>query len=366
MRIAYLGQMADIATENGISKKIRMQTAAWFAAGHSVRYFALEPTTAFWAGLAPLEAEVLARGGNAISRALQSSRLAARVRAWRPDAIYFRYAYHSPGFPALFRAIPTVAEINSDDRVEYALTLSRAKQWYHRLTRSRVLRSVRAFVPVTHELAERLAVFGRPAETIGNSIALDEFTPLPPAPADAPLRAIFVGSPQTPWHGLDRVAELATLFPAIGFDVIGCTFEQWRQITGAVAPAPTNVVFHGSLLRSRYEPLARAATFALGTFGLYRKGMDEACPLKVREYLALGLPVLAAYRDTDVPPEADYFLRLPNDAARLAPHCPAIAAWIEHWRGRRVSRARVEHLDTRHKEAQRLAFIARIIAASAK
>ena len=363
MRIAYLGQMAEIATENGISKKIRMQGTAWLAAGHTVRYFALEPMPAIWPGLAPLEAEVLARG-NLLARALQSRRLAARVRAWRPDAIYFRYAYHSPGFPALFRAIPTVAEINSDDRVEYALTLSRAKQWYHRLTRARVLRAVSAFVPVTHELAERFAVFGRPAETIGNSIALDEFAPLPPVPAGAPLRAIFVGSPQTPWHGLERVAELAALFPEIGFDVIGCTFDQWRRITGAVAPAPANVMFHGSLLRSRYEPLARAATFALGTFGLYRKSMHEACPLKVREYLALGLPVLAAYRDTDVPPEAEYFLRLPNDAAPLAPHRASIAAWVERWRGRRVSCALVAHLDTSCKEAQRLAFITRIVAAS--
>jgi glycosyltransferase involved in cell wall biosynthesis len=359
VKIAYLGQMADVATENGISKKIRMQATAWLAAGHQVRYFSLEPTTTAWAGLSPLETEIVARG-QPLTRALRSRQLAARVEAWRPDVIYFRYAYHSPGFPALFRAIPTVAEINSDDQVEYALTLSRVKQLYHRLTRRRVLRAVTAFVPVTRELAERFAAFRHPAEVIGNSIRLDDFEPLPAPTRDAPMRAIFVGSARTPWHGLDRVAELAAIFPEIGFDVIGCTEPEWRRITAGAAAAPTNVAFHGSLPHSRYEPIARAATFALGTFGLYRKRMDEACPLKVREYLAFGLPVLAAYRDTDVPDDADYFKRLPNDAAPLAPHRLAIAAWIEKWRGRRVARARIAHLDTTVKEHQRLAFMARI------
>lgn len=359
MRIAYLGQMADVSCENGISKKIRMQGTAWLAAGHAVRYFALEPTAAVWPGLAPLETEILARAGP-VTRALQSRRLAERVQAWHPDVIYFRYAYHSPGFPALFRAIPTVAEINSDDRVEYALTLSRAKRIYHWLTRQRVLRPVRAFVAVTHELAQRFTTFGRPIEVVGNSIALDEFTPLRPGDRDTPVRGLFIGSTYTPWHGLERVAELAALFPEIGFDVIGCTQEEWRRITAAAAAPPANVLFHGSLSRARYEPLAHAATFALGTFGLYRKGMQEACPLKVREYLALGLPVLAAYSDTDIPANADFFLQLPNNAAPLGARRPAIAAWIESWRGRRVDRARVAHLDTRVKERQRLEFIARV------
>ena len=62
MRIAYLGQMADVATENGISKKIAAQLAAWSRAGHAVRYFALAPTAAVWAGLPAAAAEVCVRG----------------------------------------------------------------------------------------------------------------------------------------------------------------------------------------------------------------------------------------------------------------------------------------------------------------
>ena len=126
---------------------------------------------------------------------------------------------------------------------------------------------------------------------------------------------------------------------------------------------PANLVFHGNLDRVGYEPLLAAATAALGTFGLYRKHMEEACPLKVREYLALGLPVIGACLDTDIPAEADYYLRLPNSGAPLQPHHAAIAAFVERWRGRRVPRPSVAHLDTTVKEAGRLAFMATIIRA---
>jgi glycosyltransferase involved in cell wall biosynthesis len=355
VKIAYLGQMADISTENGISKKIRTQCLAWQTAAHEVRYFSLTPTTAVWQGMQPVPVEVIRRGG-VMHRAVQSLRLARQIRAWRPDAIYFRYAYHSPGLVRLFREIPTVAEINSDDLAEYPLTLSRAKVAYHRLTRNRILRAVAGFITVTNELAGRLAGFGKPGEVIGNGIALADFPLLPPPDSERPPRLVFMGSAGSPWHGLDRVTDLARLIPGMPIDIIG-------ESTPA-APLPTAIHFHGPLTRERYEPLLRAATVAIGTMALYTKHMDEACPLKAREYLALGLPVIGAYQDTDIPPDADYFLRLPNNSESLAPWRDRISTFIEYWRTRRVPRSAIAHLDVSVKEAQRLAFMEKILAVS--
>ena len=350
MRIAYLGQMADVSTENGISKKIAAQARDWMLAGHEVRYFSLVPVTAVWGGLAPLETELVARGGP-VQRAFRSLELARRIRAWRPDLVYFRYGYHSVGLPRLFREVPTVAEINSDDVTEYPLTFSRAKFLYHRLTRRRLLGSVAGMVHVTHELQVRFAGFGKPSEVIGNGIELGAFKSPPASEAAAPCRLVFIGSRATPWHGLERVAEFGTLFPDAIVDMIG----------PERVPAPANVHFHGERTRAHYEPLLQNATAAIGTMGLFKKQMDEACPLKVREYLALGLPVIGGYRDTDIPEGADYFLRLPNDAKSLAPHRDRIAAWLGQWRGRRVSRDAVAHLDNAVKEKQRLEFFQRML-----
>jgi len=354
MRIAYLGQMADVATENGISKKIRAQCLAWREAGHEVRYFSLAPTAAVWPGMQPVSVELCARG-NPGQRIVNSFRLARRIEAWQPEAIYFRYAYHSPGLVRLFRAIPAIAEINSDDQAEYPLTLSRAKIVYHRLTRKRILGSVAGFVAVTNELAARFAGFGKPVRVIANGIALSEYPLLPSPELVRPTRLVFIGSAGSPWHGLDRVAEVASLIPDIAIDVIG--------ESAATAPAGTRVPamrFHGPLSGREYEPILRAATAALGTLGLHVKGMQEACPLKVREYLAYGLPVIAAYHDTDVPDQADYFLQLPNSRESLAPHRDRIAAFITSWRGRRVPRASVLQIDAAAKESRRLEFIRQV------
>lgn len=364
MRIAYLGQMADLSHENGIAKKIRAQIVHWQSLDHTVRYFALAPSPTLWPGFAPAEAELLDRG-NFFQRASRSHALSARLRAWRPDAIYFRYAYHSAGFPALFRDFSAVAEINSDDLREYPLTLSRAKVLYHRLTRARVLAACQGFVPVTHEIGARFAEFAKPLLVIGNGIALSDFAPAPLPPADAPLRLIFVGTAGAPWHGLERIAELARLFPDIAIDVVGYTAADWAQIAPTAGTPPPTFTFHGPLGRAQYADLLSRATAALGSMALFKNGMDEACPLKVREYLACGLPVLAAYRDTDIPESADYFLRLPNDAAPLAPHRERIAAWLAHWRTRRVPRNAVAHLDVTVKEKARLDFIAGLAHGSA-
>jgi glycosyltransferase involved in cell wall biosynthesis len=360
VKIAYLGQMADVATENSISKKIRSQTATWQQLGHTVKYFTLAPTTNVWSGLAGAEPFLLLKR-SPWEWAANSLRLCRHLRRWKPDLVYFRYANHAPGLPGLFRSIPTIAEINSDDTTEYVLTLPRYKVLYHILTRDRIFRSIRALLPVTSELASRLAHFAKPTLTIGNSINLADF-PLQTNSPDQNIRLVFIGSRGAPWHGLDRLAELAGLLPSIAFDVVGYTPEEWRSEN---LPAGGNrLCLHGPLPRTSYESLLSQATAAIGTLGLYRKHMEEACPLKVREYLALGLPVIGAYQDTDIPPDADYFLRLPNNAEPLAPWRDRILAFLDHWRSRRVPRPAIAHLDVSVKEARRLAFMEQILGAS--
>lgn len=359
LRLAYVLQMADVSGENGISKKILGQLETWRALGHECRWFQLNPSADIWPPLAKIP-HAAPRRGSPRGRIRASRALCREIAIWRPDLIYFRYAYHAPGLPALFREFPCVAEINSDDQREYPLTLGRLKNLYHRLTRSRVLAPICGFVPVTRELAGVVVPFRRPSEVIANAIPLATITPLPPASETSPVELAFIGSARTPWHGIERIGELARLFPDWRIHVIGDDASIWPTLSPL--PAPANLIFHGSLLRERYLRLLATTTAALGTFGLYRKGMQEACPLKVREYLALGLPVLGACADTDIPDSADYYLRLPNDDTPLTPHREAIASFVSAWRGRRVPRAAVAHLDTAVKEARRLAFMARVVA----
>src|SRR5207247_10534760 len=142
----------------------------------------------------------------------------------------------------------------ADDLTVYPLTFSWAKFAYHRFTRRRVLENMAAFMPVTHELAQRFGSFGKPSEVIGNGIDLEQFRPAPQVPASDRARLIFVGSPDTPWHGLERVAELARLFPEMPVDIVGETRDGWMRFARGASP-PDSLHFHGHLLRTKYAPL---------------------------------------------------------------------------------------------------------------
>ncbi|MOA45721.1 hypothetical protein D3C78_1681500 [compost metagenome] len=102
------------------------------------------------------------------------------------------------------------------------------------------------------------------------------------------------------------------------------------------------------------------ADVAIGSLALYRKKMGEASPLKVREYLAYGLPVINGYLDTDFPEEVHFILQIPNEPKNTIKASEAIEKFVQSWRGRRVDRSQIEHLDTVVKEAERLRYMKRI------
>lgn len=178
----------------------------------------------------------------------------------------------------------------------------------------------------------------------------------PPRDEEA-VRFVFISSPGQAWQGLDEIARLAAVKPDWRFDLIG---PERGELAAFGLQAPANMAFHGQLTRDRYQPLLDRADIAIGTLALYRKGMEEASPLKVREYLANGLPIIAAYRETDFPEPVPFFLQLPPEPGNTVRHLSAIERFAREWRGRRVKREQVRHLDVTVKEAARVAYMQQV------
>ncbi|WP_018751654.1 glycosyltransferase [Paenibacillus sanguinis] len=350
--------------------------------------------------------------------------LAERLCSWQPDIIYHRFDLYYAKLPSLLRAFPSVLEINTNDVAELALE-RRGRGWlrytYHRLTRGWVLRAAGGLVFVSRELAKAkvFRCYARRAIVIGNGIGLAEFPPLPAgsnnqsvhpevsaqrqegvsaddmgtglaglaglkekndtgeaAGVAGSMRLVFIGSPGQPWQGLDEIAGWARAKPNWRFDIIGPEQDELEQLTNKRLPkrgagstlladdgpeVPVNLFFHGILTRLEYQPLLDQADLAIGTLALYRKGMEEASPLKVREYLANGLPVIAAYKETDFPLSVPFILELPNKPGSAVHHLEEIEQFAARWKGRRVPRALVQHLDTTVKEAARVAYMERTL-----
>jgi glycosyltransferase involved in cell wall biosynthesis len=166
---------------------------------------------------------------------------------------------------------------------------------------------------------------------------------------------VFLGQPGYIWHGTDKLIYLAFAFPDWRFDLVGLKPE---EIVGKI---PDNLVFHGMLERSEYEQILRQANCSIGTLALNRNNMEEASPLKTREYLAYGLPVIIGYSDTDFPQGADFLLQLPNTEDNVKENIEGIRKFVLAWKDKRVPREAVRHLDWSYKEARRLDFFKSLV-----
>ena len=80
---------------------------------------------------------------------------------------------------------------------------------------------------------------------------------------------------------------MATHMPGYDFHIVGVT-EQSHN----------NVFYHGYLQQSEYLQVLSKCQICIGSLALFRNNMEEACPLKVREYLAYGFPIILGYEDT--------------------------------------------------------------------
>jgi len=374
VKIVYLiGEALD--THPGLADKIGGQTAHWRAAGHEVQL--LEHRDRAPADAADsLAGRAALRVRDGAGRAALFARLSLQYRFAReqlarhePDLVYTRYLFPAPGVGALLRGpFPVVVEVNSDDRSEY-LQRGRITGLYNSLARRAALRGAAGAVFVTRELAASpsFSCIEGPRLVLANGIDLSQVTFAERTTNEVPQLA-FVGSPGQAWHGLDKLGTMAANLPGAVFHVIGPSREECERVLGGI---PGNVRCHGYLPGAEVDALLAGVDFGIGSLALHRNAMDEACPLKVRRYLAHGLPVISGCRDTDIDGDRPFFLELENSEDNVRRGRARIEAFVAAgFRDealRRVARTFAEReLTEEEKERRRLEFLEQIAARSAR
>jgi hypothetical protein len=319
VRIAALTYW-DPGAGDGVARKVEAQGRLWRLAGHQ-------------------HEGVWIRPGH---RREDTPGVVAAVERFAPDLLYVRYDLFLPEVWRLVRHVPTVVELNSDDRAEMRLRSPLARA-FNAVNRRRVLGAAAGAVAVTRELVAR-SDFEGPVAVVANGADPDAI-PLLPAPANERVRAAFSGSPHLAWHGVDRLLALARALPALDFDLVG----------PEVAEAPANVTVHGTLRGEEYWAVLARADVAFGSLAMERAGLREGCPLKVREYLLAGIPTVIGYDDTDFQGETPWYLARFEDPGQVQDFAARV-------RGRRAPRAVLERrLSWQAKEAVRLGFFERVL-----
>jgi hypothetical protein len=361
MRIAYISLHWPRPLSSGVGKKIAQQISMWQKAGHEVRFFL--HTHAFPENEAQVAGEqfLYEKDGGLIRREISRSKalqqLLKAVAGYRPDIIFLREGMYVFPMERLINSAPVVVEINTND-VQQHQRLGGVLYRYNLLTRSIALSRAAGFVCASQELAEMevFTRFHKPTLVVGNGYNLEDVQPFP-APNNAVPHLLFVGSPDNEWHAVDKLVPFARSFPDLEIEVVG-----YDSISGS-EPLPENLHLHGYLRGKEYQAVLRTGDVAFGSLGLHRIGLQEASPLKTRECLAYGLPLIISHLDTDLQDvQSDCLLQIPNREDNLVTHGQAVHDFAWKMRGRRVDlQAIAPRIDWREKEKARLEFFTRVM-----
>lgn len=221
------------------------------------------------------------------------------------DAIYERYAlWATAGLETARRlGIPFALEVNAPLTEEAARWRSVSFRDAAQAAETRLAREADCLAPVSEPLARHLERLGAPAdriELLPNGVD-DAFLRAGQsrlhgggrvARAFRPVTIVFVGSLK-PWHGIDVLLDaFARLEPREGFALRIVGDGPARDLVRAAAADDPRITWCGPVAHDAVPGELRHADIAVAP---YLEGNDGYfSPLKVIEYQAAGLPVIAS------------------------------------------------------------------------
>ena len=357
MKIAYLIDY-DLHTHSGVIQKIKEQSLQWTQKGHTV-YFVSPKTMSVYDSdhnilfqEKPLNVK-LGRVGTAINLLYNAYFTYKLFQKIEFDLIYMRYRLYMPFINKIFKSHKVIMEINSDDTLEYKLH-SKLTHIYNKLTRSLFLKNMNAFISVSYELKKKFEFLNKPMVVIANGININDYQVETQKSHTAPI-LVFIGTPKQPWHGVDKIIMMANFFKMYQFYIIGFKGED-----------SGNIHYFGYLSKEESTKIINQCDIGIGTLSLYKKSMNEASPLKTRQYLACGLPLIYAYDDTDIDKEMPFILKISNSENNVIDSLDKIDNFIKSvYQNKSIKenakRFAKEKLDTSIKEDKRLFFFREII-----
>jgi glycosyltransferase involved in cell wall biosynthesis len=238
------------------------------------------------------------------------------------DVLYLRYM---PTFPSALKTVRQLKTNGGKLVVEYP-TFPVAQENYRFFFRRKVFRYTDGVMEKIHPMVDLYTLIGedgggtlrgRPAMNIVNGV--DARLPMhAPRTADPAVRLLALAS-MSGWHGYDRILRSLAAYQGdidvriefAGGDGDG-SLAKWRLLTDELH-LQDRVTFHGPLYGETLEELITACDLGVGSLGMFRYGLQQGMTLKVREFMARGLPFISAVFDPALPDGRGFFLQVIND-----------------------------------------------------
>lgn len=175
------------------------------------------------------------------------------------------------------------------------------------------LKQVRGAICVTNDIAEyQNKRAGVKTFLYPNGINTEIVSLLNDCRIDSEVNIAFVCSIFSEWHGLDLLLDNIKQNEDfiknnnIKFHLIGNILKK-DLISIANINNINNIVTYGHLTEDDYNKVLEKCDIGLDSLALFREGLKEGSALKVREYLAYGLPVYSGFQDSAIPPKFEYY-----------------------------------------------------------
>jgi hypothetical protein len=330
MKIVYLLIDEDVSKDNGVVKKVQSQTKIWKKMGHRVKIISLRSKSLKSVIEDTTILSMFSKKNNSLQNIWQQIQnikaLDNHLSVINPDIIYTRQLKYYPGIiKTLKKYAPYIVEINSDD-IEEKKCASKLRIIINKLTRNIVLSNAKAFVSVSNELMKKdnFSKFEKPFVVIGNGYAFESIMKYKKE-FNQKTELVFIGSPRQSWHGVDKILLLAKNLPECILHIIGPSADEVMAMDPNLSK---NIIVHGYLNQDSANKLVVQCDVGISTLALHRNNMNEASPLKSRQYLAQGLPIIIGYEDTDFLDGAAFILNIGNYDNNISDHIDEIKNFI--------------------------------------
>ena len=349
MRIAYILEW-DISCDSGVFNKVLSQAKVWISKGHNVKIYAITPNKRN----DKLEDYIQQYSNNLkfmnsslktyINKILSIKKVEKDLNIFSPDIVYIRQPIWYPGIDKFLLKFNSIMELNTNDLNEIKL-LPKIKQYIYLYGREKIINSVKGFVSVSYEIEKLYKKYNKPIITIANGYDISQI-PKFEKNMNKRKQIIFVGSPNQEWHGVEKIIYLAKMLKEFDFHIVGPILNLPEKID--------NIKLHGYLSKKELFELYKKMDVGIGTLSLYKNNMQEASPLKVREYIAFRLPVILGYKDTDLEGKG-YVLNIGNYENNVIDNIDKIRKFI-NISDKLYEKISPEIISYENKEKKRLEF----------
>ncbi len=199
------------------------------------------------------------------------------------------------------------------------------RRLYMRLSDKRWIKAAQ-YISLFTLIGEKADSFlGVPALNIDNGVFVEGIPMKTGVNAKDGKRHLLAVAAMSNWQGYDRIIQGLANWknPRSGeyvIDMVGDegdgSLKEWKRLAFECG-LEKQVIFHGRLTGDRLTEMFETAEIGLGSLGMYRKRMNDGSVLKIREYMARGLPFLYAHDDPALSEDMPWCIKFPNDGSPI-------------------------------------------------